>query len=65
MALAFIVSEKGHRKLLNDGYLFIKYRMSGTKIYWKCDKFTVMKCHAHIHTEADHIVKHVGDHNQQ
>jgi len=31
--------------------------MSGTKIYWKCDKFAVMKCHARIHTEADRIVK--------
>ena len=63
MALEFIVSEKGHRKLLTDGYPFVKDRMSDTKIYWKCDKFAVMKCHARIHTEADRIVRRVGDHN--
>ena len=27
------------------------------------DKFAVMKCHARIHTEADRLVKCVGDHN--
>jgi len=55
MALEFIVSE-GHRKLLTDKYPFVKDRMSGTKVYWKCDKFAVMKCHARIHTEADRII---------
>ena len=63
MALKFIFSEKGHHKLLIDGYPFVQERMCGTKVYWKCDKFALMKCHARIHTEEDRIVKRVGDLN--
>jgi len=36
MPLEFIVSEKGHGKLLTDGYPFVKDRMSGTKISRLC-----------------------------
>lgn len=63
MALEFTVTEKGNRKLIVNGYMFVKDRVTDTKIYWKCEKFAVMKCHARVHTEADRVVKHVGEHN--
>ena len=63
MALEFTVSEKGKRKLLVDGHLYVKDKAADTKMYWKCEKFAIMKCHARVHTEGDRILKHVGDHN--
>jgi hypothetical protein len=63
MALEFLVSEKGRRKLLVDGHVYVKDKAVNTKIYWKCDKFALMKCHARVHTEGDRILKHIGEHN--
>ena len=52
MALEFTVSEKGKRKLLVDGHLYVKDKAADTKMYWKCEKFAIMKCHARVHTEV-------------
>jgi len=62
MVLEFIFSEKGNRKLLFDGYVYVKDRLV-SKTYWKCENFASCKCHARVHTEADSVVKHIGDHN--
>jgi len=63
MALEFIFSEKGDRKLLLDGYVYVKDRVIVSKTYWKCENFASCKCCARVQTQADSVVKHVGDHN--
>jgi hypothetical protein len=30
-------------------------------MYWQCEKFAIVKCHARIHTEGDLILKHDAD----
>lgn len=57
MALQYIESEKGHKKLVHDGYLFYKNRENGNKIYWKCDKYHKFKCRVRLTTENEQIVK--------
>lgn len=63
MPLQYVNSEKGKPKLINDGHLFVKDKISDEKIIWKCEKFFTLKCRARCHTKNDIIVLKLGNHN--
>ncbi|XP_068242204.1 uncharacterized protein [Palaemon carinicauda] len=63
MPLQFIESEKGKKKLINDGYFFYKDKQNEEKIYWKCDKYHKIKCKERVTTQGDEIVKEIKEHN--
>lgn len=63
MALEFITSEKGKRKLCVNGYLYYQDKKANTKIYWKCDKYYKLKCGARITTQEEIILLNSGTHN--
>ena len=49
--------------MLLDGYVYVKDGVIVSKTYWKCKNFASCKCRARVYTEADSMVKYVGDHN--
>nr|CAD7458958.1 unnamed protein product [Timema tahoe] len=68
MALKFVMSEKGRRKLLLDGHLYYKEKQVEERVYWKCERFQSVKCGARVITESDIIIlskrnehNHLGD----
>lgn len=59
--LEFVTSQKGTRKLVDQGYLYTKNTDgSDGKELWRCDKRT---CKARLHTQANAIICRVGVHN--
>ncbi|ESN98187.1 hypothetical protein HELRODRAFT_177435 [Helobdella robusta] len=63
MSLEFVYSEKGKRKLIDSGHLFVKDAATEEKTFWKCDQYQNLVCRARLHTRHDKIVKRVGEHN--
>ena len=63
MALRFMQSEKGMRKLVDNGYVYIRDKCNGENTFWKCEYARSQKCHGRIHTTGDSILKRVGEHN--
>ena len=61
MNLQYVVSTRNKKKLIDNGYLFVKERASGEKIIWKRDQFYKTKRHARVHTSEVRIVKRLGE----
>ena len=38
MPLEYVFSEKGKKKLLDSGHLYVKDRSNDDYVYWKCEK---------------------------
>ena len=51
--MEFILSNKGARKLVFDGYTFVKSRQVGNRIYWCCDqkRDRVLQCRGNVVTD--------------
>ena len=47
--------EKWRKKLILNGYAFIKNNQSGLTTYWRCEKYYQYNCNARIITENDEI----------
>ena len=63
MPLEYLESEKGRKKLVENGHTFYKNGENDERVYWKCDKYHKTKCRARIITSNDQIVKSSTDHN--
>ena len=63
MALRFATSEKGKRKLIDNGHVYIKDKSNGEKTFWKCEYSRSKRCHGRVHTIGDSIAKRIGEHN--
>ncbi|ESO11381.1 hypothetical protein HELRODRAFT_194836 [Helobdella robusta] len=53
----FVYSEKGKRKLIDSGHLFVKDAATEEKTFWKCDQYQNLVCRARLHTRHDKIVR--------
>ena len=51
------------RKLVDNGYVYIRDKCNGETTFWKCEYARSQKCHGRIHTIGDSILKRVGEHN--
>uniref|UniRef100_A0A0L8G2X7 FLYWCH-type domain-containing protein n=1 Tax=Octopus bimaculoides TaxID=37653 RepID=A0A0L8G2X7_OCTBM len=58
----YIDSEKGKPVLKIEGFVFVKDKQIGTKIYWKCNKFASY-CKYHAITNYSEVVKVSHEHN--
>ena len=61
----FISSKYGNPLLLDTlGYSYNRHKsnLSATRVYWRCSQKKTAKCMARATTEANFIVKHVGEH---
>src|SRR6478609_8438421 len=57
----FIVSQKGHKKLVVDEYIFTRQRTGiNNKVYWICE---VRTCRSRVQTVADVVIKAPTEHN--
>lgn len=63
MPLQFYQTEKGRKKLFLDGYFYHKEKQIENKVHWKCEDYQKTKCHAHVTTEGDVIIKQFNEHN--
>ncbi|CAH1108014.1 unnamed protein product [Psylliodes chrysocephalus] len=61
--MEFVLSEKVNRKLVINGFIFVKDEQVDSKIYWKCEYFHKYKCRAQVITDRDGIQKGPGEHN--
>ena len=56
-----LVSNKGKRLLVKDGFVYKMNKQTASKIYWLCK---TKNCKAHIHTDLNHIfLLTSGEHN--
>nr|CAI5821208.1 unnamed protein product [Callosobruchus analis] len=62
MAAEFVLSEKGKKKLLLDGYLYNKDK-GDEKVFWRCDYYYKIKCNARVTTLGNSVLKKNGSHN--
>lgn len=51
--LQFVLSEKGKRMLIYEGFLYHKNKTADTKTYWRCAHYHELHCNSRIVTEAD------------
>lgn len=63
MALQFIATEKGKKKLCEGGHCFFKDKTVDEKTHWRCEKYQQVKCPARVTTVEDEIVKRWKEHN--
>src|ERR1051325_2937092 len=63
MALRFATSEKGKRKLIDNGHVYIEDKSNGEKTFWKCEYSRSKNCHGRVHTIGDSIAKRIREHN--
>jgi hypothetical protein len=63
MALAFLSTEKGRKKLCLEGHLYHMDKQVQNKTYWKCEKCSRTKCPARVITEGDGLVAKKKEHN--
>lgn len=61
--MEYSISEKGRKRLINEGYMFYKDKSYSGKTIWKCIDFEKKKCSARLHTNDDAIVKTINQHN--
>jgi hypothetical protein len=58
--ISFLVSNKGHRLLVQDGFIYKINKQTSCKIYWTCKS---KHCNAHIHTDLNNnFLKSSGEH---
>ena len=58
---SFLVSNKGNRLLVQDGFIYKISKQTSTKLYWICK---TKNCTAHIHTDLNNkFLKSSGEHN--
>lgn len=57
-----ILTSKGKKSLIVDGFQFYKDNELNEKIYWRCSEFK-NKCKARVHTIAGSIVLNLAEHN--
>lgn len=57
MSLEFVFSEKGNKKLLLKGFLFVKDKTVDEKTYWKCEHFLSKKCRSRAITRLEDVCK--------
>lgn len=65
MGLKFVESERGKKKLVDGGFIYVQDRVIRDVTHWKCELFLKKRCRARVHTKADEIVhrwrtEHVG-----
>lgn len=59
--LFFLTSNKGHRQLVRDGFIYRFNKKTSSKIYWICK---TKNCKASIHTDPNSIyLQSNGEHN--
>jgi hypothetical protein len=63
MPLNFILSQQSTNLLIHEDNTFIKDFPYGEKTYWKCTENKKAGCRCRLHTQADEIVRTVGEHN--
>ena len=67
MAVHFVSSQKGKKKLFVYGFLFDKNKISrnGTKIYWECERRRDISCSVRLTTSISGSIvsKNVAEHN--
>ncbi|CAI9723788.1 Hypothetical predicted protein [Octopus vulgaris] len=63
MSVEFTESEKGRKKLVDNGHTYYKNGKNGERVYWKCEKYPRTKYRARIITVKDEIGKFFNGHN--
>lgn len=67
--LKYVISERNKEKLVDGGFLYVKDKVVGEVVHWRCELFQKKKCRARLHTRGDEIVRrwktehvsHTGD----
>jgi len=60
--LKYILSERGHEKLTEGGFVYVKERVHREVTYWKREFHLKKRCPARLHTIDNKIVHRVKDH---
>jgi len=66
MAHRFTVSERGHRKLIHNGFMYMRHSTSSTSgnITWRCDQSDI-KCTGKATTTSEDVLLCTSEHNHQ
>lgn len=65
MALEFITTNRGGRKLTLNGHIFVLNRKSDTTVFWRCSHYKTCPATVITSTEDDSVKKVGRDHNHQ
>jgi hypothetical protein len=59
--ISFLISNKGNRQLVRDGFIYKFNKQASSKIYWICK---ANGCNAHVHTDRNNnFLNATGEHN--
>lgn len=61
--LEYVMSSKGLPKLIDNGFMFLRYRVNADRISWRCELSSSHHCRAKVFTIGDNIVKRLGEHS--
>ena len=57
--LRFVTTQRGHRKVILDGYIYLLDKTHGQKTYWRCED---RSCTSRLHTLGDSVVRPPSEH---
>ena len=55
-----ITSSRGGNKLVENGFIYDKHKISGNVTYWQCERRS--DCQARLHTDGMQIIKRINQH---
>ena len=59
--MEFVLSRRGKRKLILNGFLYLSHKSVNDVIYWRCDKYST--CKSRMSTKGNEIQNQPTDHN--
>lgn len=59
----YIISQRGCRLLLHDGFTYYKNRVFGAKTRWRCSSHSSKRCNARVFTIEEEIIVIKSLHN--
>ncbi|XP_069505449.1 lysine-specific demethylase 4B-like isoform X3 [Ambystoma mexicanum] len=58
MAVQYITTLKGTKMLTFQGYVFVREKVVGTKLIWKCKEYYSTSCRGRAHSTEEEVIKH-------
>lgn len=63
MPLQFIISNRGKRQLLHNGFIYLKEKQTIDKTIWRCIEYESSRCLGRCHTANNEVIWSSDNHN--